>query len=46
MWRFPKMGVPPNYSFNLDVAFHYKLNDKPSSYWGTPLSGKLHVDTK
>lgn len=24
MWRFPKMGVPPNYSFNLDVAFHYK----------------------
>jgi hypothetical protein len=28
LWRFPKIGVPPNHS----RIFHYK----PSSYWGYP----------
>ena len=32
-WRFPKIGGPPNRRF---------LN-KPSSYWGTPISGNLHI---
>ena len=33
-WGFPKMGVPPNHSFEIGI-FPYK----PSSYWGTPILG-------
>ena len=37
---FPKYGYPQIIHFNR--IFHYK----PSSYWGTPILGSLHIETK
>ena len=33
IWRFPKLGVPPDHPF-LDGNFP----SKPSNYWGTPMA--------
>ena len=37
MWWFPRIGVPPNHPFLWDFLH------KPTSYWGTPILGNLHV---
>ena len=40
MWRFPKIGVPPNHPF-LDGISHYK-----PFFWGTPMTMEPpHVST-
>ena len=40
IWRFPEIGLPP-------VIIHFSRWDfpwnKPSSYWGTLMSGNLHM---
>ena len=39
VWRFPEMGGPLNHPFDFQI-FH----SKPSSYWGTPIYGNLHME--
>jgi hypothetical protein len=39
VWRFPEMGGPLNHPFDFRI-FH----SKPSSYWGTPIYGNLHME--
>ena len=39
IWGFPKIGVPLNHPCLKDVPFILK----PSSYWGTTISGNLHL---
>ena len=38
IWRFPKTGLTP-------VIIHFSrfFHDKPSSYWGIPIYGNLHI---
>ena len=35
IWRFPKMGVPPNHPFWISIVNH--------PFWGTPIYGNRHL---
>jgi len=43
IWRFPKIGVPPNHPF-FSRLFHEINYPAISSYWGTLIPGNLHIN--